>query len=143
MLKNQAPKPNTGTTKRARSLRRSMSLPEVLLWQALRKQTTGLKFRRQHASGPYIVDFFCNDARLVIEIDGEGHSRGDQPAHDEARDRWFAKAGLLTLRIPATAVLRELDAVVIHIVNAAWQRLPLHHAAHGPPPRDKLGEDQR
>ncbi len=48
-----------------------MSLPEVLLWQVLRTRPSDLKFRRQHPSGAYVADFYCHEARLVIEVDGE------------------------------------------------------------------------
>jgi hypothetical protein len=48
-----------------------MTLPEVVLWQCLRQRPEGLKFRRQHPTGPYVLDFFCSDARLAIEVDGE------------------------------------------------------------------------
>jgi very-short-patch-repair endonuclease len=59
------------TFERARELRRQMSLPEIVLWQALRKaRLGGLRFRRQHPIGPYIVDFYCPAARLAIEVDG-------------------------------------------------------------------------
>ncbi len=128
---------------RARHLRKSMSLPEVVLWRVLRARPDGLKFRRQHASGGYVLDFFCSDARLAIEIDSESHSRGDRPARDETRDGWFEAAGVRTLRIAASEVLGNLDGVVTFIVAEASARLPLHHPAMpgGPPPRDKLGED--
>src|SRR4051812_10932981 len=65
--------------KRARSLRRQMSLPEVLLWQQLRKRPQGLKFRKQFPIDQITVDFACLSHRLVIEVDGDGHSFGDQP----------------------------------------------------------------
>ena len=58
------------TIVRARELRRSMSLPEGLLWQELRKRPAGFKFRRQHPFGPYVLDFFCASMRLAIEVDG-------------------------------------------------------------------------
>ena len=143
MLKDIAPKGRARSVRRARGLRAEMSLPEVMIWQALRKQSTGVKFRRQHATGPYILDFYCSDARLAIEIDGEAHSRGDRPRRDEARDAWLLEAGIATLRIPAVEVLRNVDSVVRGIVAHAAVRLPLHHPAApgGPPPRDKLGED--
>jgi very-short-patch-repair endonuclease len=120
-----------------------MTLPEVLLWKALRNRPNGLKFRRQHPSGPYILDFFCSDARLAIEIDGEAHCRGDRPELDEARDQWLADAGIETLRIPAGDVLRDVDAAFRGIMAMAVDRLPLHHPASpgGPPPRGKLGEE--
>ena len=143
MLKNIAPKPTSGTTAKARKLRRVMSLPEGLLWRELRQRPAGLKFRRQHASGPYIADFYCGDARLVVEIDGSAHDFGDRPARDAERDRWFTEHGLATLRLPAALVPADLDAAVRHIVHEGRARLPLHHPAApgGPPPRDKLGEE--
>ncbi|WP_066545832.1 MULTISPECIES: endonuclease domain-containing protein [unclassified Sphingomonas] len=141
MLKNVAPKPGVGAAKRARQFRREMSLPEVLLWQALRTRPDGIKFRRQHPSGPYVLDFFCSDARLAIEVDGEAHDHGERPARDADRDAWFANAPILTMRIVARDVLGDLDAVVRGIVAAARARLPLHHPAGGSPPRGKLGEE--
>lgn len=147
MLKDIAPKARAATTKNARRLRRKLTLPEVILWQVLRPQPNGLKFRRQHPTGPYVLDFFCSDARLAIEIDGEAHSRGDRPERDAARDGWLRKAGVETLRIPAIEVLNDADAVLRWIVAEAMQRLPLHHPSFdklrtaGPPPRDKLGAD--
>lgn len=144
MLKNIAPKAEGRAVPRARKLRSDMSLPEVLLWRELRKRPHGLKFRRQHASGAYVLDFFCSDARLAIEVDGEAHARGDRPTRDAARDAFFAQAGVRTLRIAAADVLRNIEGVVAHIVAEATARLPLHHPrlrGDGPPPRDKLGED--
>ena len=143
MLRDRAPKPQRGGVERARRLRREMSLPEVLLWQVLRARPDGLKFRKQHPSGPFTLDFYCSDARLVVEVDGEAHSRGDRPIRDAARDAWFASHGLMTMRVAAADVLKNLDAVTTGIVATARSRLPLHHPAApgGPPPRDELGEE--
>ena len=141
MFKNIAPKAEGRSVPRARALRQSMSLPEVILWRSLRLRPDGFKFRRQHASGPYILDFFCSDARLAIEIDSEAHSRGDQPQRDAMRDAYFAKAGIHTLRVAARDVLNDVHAVVTFIRVEAAARLPLHHPSGGPPPRAKLGED--
>ena len=143
MLKNIAPKAGPTATRNARNLRRKMTLPEVILWHSLRRRPDGLKFRRQHPSGPYVLDFFCGDARLAVEVDGEAHSRGSQPQLDLARDQWLRAAGIETLRIPAVDVLDDADAVLRWILMQARLRLPLHHPAApaGPPPRGELGED--
>ena len=143
MLKDIAPKGQPPAVRKARGLRREMTLPEVILWQALRKRPGGLKFRRQHPCGPFILDFFCSDARLAIEVDGEAHSRGTRPNRDDARDRRLAKVRIATLRLPAGGVLQDLDEAVQGIVETCRERLPLHHPAlpGGPPPRDKLGEE--
>jgi len=79
MLKNIAPRAQSAAALNARKLRRNMTLPEVLLWRWLRQRPEGLKFRRQYPTGPYVLDFFCSDARLAIEVDGEAHSCGDRP----------------------------------------------------------------
>ena len=143
MLKDIAPKAQSAATRNARKLRRKMTLPEVILWHWLRQRPDGLKFRRQHPTGPYVLDFFCSDARLAIEVDGEAHSRGNRPERDIGRDQWLAAAGIVTLRIPAVELLNDADAVLRLILAETTARLPLHHPAApaGPPPRGKLGQD--
>ena len=121
----------------ARKLRRDMSLPEVLLWNEIRREKLGFRVRHQHPIGPYVVDFYVTDCRLVIEIDGEAHDRGNQPLRDQRRDTYLTGKGYRLLRIPAVEVLREMDSVVEGIAAAAGR--PLHHPADGPPPR--AGED--
>src|ERR1043165_8402970 len=112
------------TIQRARKLRKEMSLPEILLWQALRKCPLDLKFRKQHPAGPYVADFFCHEARLVIEVDGQAHDRGNRPLRDATRDRWFAARRFDILRIPARDVLRDLDGVLRGIVARATTSIP-------------------
>jgi very-short-patch-repair endonuclease len=123
----------TRTIGRARSLRRQMSLPEVLLWQVLRARPGGLKFRRQQVAGPYVVDFYCHDRRLVLEVDGEAHRRGNQPQIDAERDEYLRRNGHRVLRIPAVDVLGDLDSVVRHIIAVAASESPLHQPAAGSP----------
>jgi len=74
-------------TFRARSLRRSATAAEQALWRALRNRSLGYRFRRQQPLGPYVVDFFCAEARLVIEIDGPCHIR--RRRDDRRRDAWL------------------------------------------------------
>jgi very-short-patch-repair endonuclease len=96
------------TFKRARKLRRSLTAPEVIPWQHPRgSRLEGLRFRRQHPMGPYILDFFCATARLAIEIDGAIHGTADQARHDQNRDRWLHQQGIKVLRIPAADILDE------------------------------------
>jgi very-short-patch-repair endonuclease len=89
-----------------------MTLPEVLLWRELRKRPGGLRFRRQHPAGPYVLDFFCATANLAVEVDGEAHSRGDRPQRDVTRDTWLHGRGIQVIRIPAADVLKNLDGVL-------------------------------
>ena len=106
------PREKNETVLRARALRRNMTLPEGLLWRVLRERPDGLKFRRQHPVGRYIVDFYCPGARLVVEIDGESHSMGDRPQRDVRRDEWLRGQGLRILRFAAADVLKDLGSVV-------------------------------
>ena len=89
-----------------------MSLPEVLLWQQLRKEPDGVQFRRQHPAGPYVLDFFCATASLAIEVNGAAHNYGDRPDRDLQRDAWLSSQGVRVLRIPATDVLKNVDGVL-------------------------------
>lgn len=108
------------TQHRARILRQSMTLPEVLLWQELRKRPAGLRFRRQHPAGAYVLDFFCPRHRIAVEVDGEVYGRGDAPV----RDAWLIGEGISIMRIRAADVLRDVEAVVLHIVVNARGGLP-------------------
>jgi very-short-patch-repair endonuclease len=89
--------------KRARQLRKHMSLPEVMRWKALRGREDGKPvFRRQHPIGPYILDFFCAKARLCIEIDGSSHGFGDRPQADARRDAYLRSLGIVVVRCVAS-----------------------------------------
>jgi very-short-patch-repair endonuclease len=96
-----------------------MTLPEALLWRELKKRPDGLKFRHQHRAGPYFLDFYCYEATLAVEVDGEVHGRGDQPERDAIRDEWLRLQNVRVLRINASDVLRDMDAVIRHIVDVA------------------------
>ena len=104
--------------RRARELRKEMSLPEVLLWVQLQRHPGGYKFRKQVPQHPYTLDFACLKARLCIEIDGEAHNRGDQPRRDEIRDSVMTERGFRTLRLPAYDVLKNMEGCVVAIVTA-------------------------
>jgi very-short-patch-repair endonuclease len=95
-----------------------MTLPEGMLWQALRKRPDGLKFRRQHPMGRCIVDFYCPATMLVVEIDGEAHSMGDRPERDLRRDAWLRGQGLRVLHFSASDVINDLGSVVTAILFA-------------------------
>lgn len=123
------------TLKRARTLRAAMSMPERILWQAIRKKQIGLRFRRQHPAGPYVLDFYCDAAKLCVEVDGDHHNH--RIARDAARDSWLAEQGVSTLRVAARDVLHDLDAVVRHIVYVA--QAPSVTLRAPPPPK---GEGQ-
>ena len=110
--------------KRARKLRREMSLPEVRLWQVLRKRPGGLKFRRQFPRDGMTTDFACLSHRLIVEVDGEGHSCGDQPRRDLARDALLSREGFSVIRIAARDVLGNIDGVLKYIVATCAEIIP-------------------
>ncbi|EJL28507.1 hypothetical protein PMI01_03519 [Caulobacter sp. AP07] len=123
---------------KARELRKEMSVPERVLWSALRgSRLDGLRFRRQHPMGPYVFDFFCASARLAVEIDSYAHEVGDQPQRDAVRDGWMAERGVRTLRIPARWVLQSVDGAISAIRADIQDHSP--HRPFGPPPPQ--GED--
>lgn len=93
-----------GDIHRARDLRAKMTLPEVLLWRLLKQQDLA-KIRRQHALGPYVLDFYCAEAKLCIEIDGLAHDMGERPERDAIRDHWLAGQGIAVLRLAASDVM--------------------------------------
>src|SRR5687768_1840275 len=101
---------------RAKQLRRQLTLAEGLLWQFLRTRPGGFKFRRQHPIGPYVLDFFCREAGLAIEVDGAAHGMGDNPERDARRDERLEAEGIRTLRIGASDVLGEMEAVAAGIL---------------------------
>ena len=89
---------------------------------ALRRNEAGFRFRRQHAAGGYVLDFYCAPARLAIEVDGEAHNRGNRPMRDAVREEWLAQQGLRVLRYPAGDVLSNLEGVVREIMEVALER---------------------
>ena len=94
----------------AKRLRSSMSEAEKRLWYHLRAHRfCGARFRRQAPIGPYIVDFVCHDARLVIELDGGQHGAARQAAHDVRRTAWLADKGYRVLRFWNLDVLRNIE----------------------------------
>ena len=95
-----------------------MTQAERILWSALAgRKCGGLKFRRQHPIEPYIVDFYCPRANLVVEIDGESHE--DRQDNDRRRDRFLERLGLTIMHVTNEDVIENLDGVVEAILRVA------------------------
>jgi very-short-patch-repair endonuclease len=122
------------TFKRAKVLRRSMTRPEVHLWEHLRDQRlAGLRFRRQHPVGSYVLDFYCVAARLCVEVDGAAHGFAAQAERDEQRDAWLAARGIRVLRFAASDILSsEIMPGVLAAITAG--AAPSTGYAGPPPP---------
>ncbi len=87
-------------SERARDLRKEMTESEKKAWEFLRdRRLGGLKFRRQHVIAGYIVDFYCAEKKLVLEIDGEVHEEAEQRAYDEHRSQVLSEQGLQVMRV--------------------------------------------
>ncbi len=110
------------TLDRARELRRAMSPPERKLWVRIRgRQLGGLRFRRQHPIGPYAADFYCEEARLVVELDGGYHA--DRREQDAARDEYMRSRGVEVLRISVSEFERDIPGALELIRRTAGARI--------------------
>lgn len=120
MLK-QSPK----QTAIARKLRKVDTWAEQLLWRWLRdRRFSAYKFRRQHPMGPYVLDFFCNEAKLNIELDGSQHGYPELAQADAERDRWLEERGIKVLRYWNGRLRSEKQVVRDAIWSALQARAP-------------------
>ncbi|NOS68202.1 MAG: endonuclease domain-containing protein [Candidatus Peribacteraceae bacterium] len=87
------------TVERARILRKGQTVMEMLLWRELRdRRLNGLKFRRQVPIGPFIVDFYCAEKKLIVELDGSAHEDLERKMKDQERERYLSECGYQFLR---------------------------------------------
>ncbi len=106
----------SGLVDRARKLRQQQTQAEEVLWQILRdRQFAGQKFRRQHQIGDYIVDFYCDDLKLVVELDGGVHEKSSQALKDTRRQGWLEEMGFRVIRFTNHAVLDNTESVLAAI----------------------------
>ena len=113
-------KTSTQTVLKARRLRRPLTASEQALWAALRDNPLrGFKFRRQHPFGPYILDFFCVQAQLAVELDGSVHDQPDQKEYDANRTAYLESHGLRLLRFKNLEVERNMEDVFAKILEVA------------------------
>jgi very-short-patch-repair endonuclease len=121
---------------RCRALRHTQTSAEARLWHRLRNRALGgLKFRRQQPFGDFILDFYCHEARLVIEVDGFSHSGGASRFADAQRTAFLERYGLHVLRFSNQEVFERIDSVAERIWEAARER----GAARRPRPPDQTG----
>jgi cyclase len=106
---------NKGKLNRARELRSEMTAAESIVWERLRRKQLGVKFRRQQLIEGFIADFFCEEAALVIEIDGAVHETAEQQKIDLHRRVVFESRGLKELRFTNSQVVNNIDFVVSRI----------------------------
>jgi very-short-patch-repair endonuclease len=113
---------------RARELRKNLTPAEQKLWQHLRRgQIDGLHWRKQHAVGTYIVDFFCAKAKLVVEVDGDSHA--DQIEYDRARTAYLNELGYTVIRFTNREMFTQLEAVLQQIADECQRLIPSEAAS--------------
>ena len=113
---------------RAKELRQRQTEEESILWERLRRnRLNGFHFRRQEPLVGFIVDFYCHEARLIVEVDGSIHAQADQAEYDIARDEVLTAYGLLLLRITNAEIRGDLDGVLKRIAAECAQRISMQH----------------
>ncbi len=117
----------------ARELRATQTDAESLLWHLVRNRgLCGYKFRRQHPVGRYILDFYCHEAGLAVELDGGGHGDEEQAVYDQQRTKELAGAGITVLRFWNRDLLTDTEAVLTAIYTILQERLPSPGALRHP-----------
>jgi len=122
-----------------REVRRNRTEPEKRLWSVLRnRQLADAKFRQQTWLGPFLVDFYCAEVKLAVEVDGDTHAH--QQDYDARRTAWLEQEGFRVIRFSNDDVMRNLDGVAGAIL-AALAPSPSHSpSASGPVPLPQGGE---
>ena len=108
----------------ARELRKNQTNAEELLWQLLRnRQLNNLKFRRQHPIFPaFILDFYCNEKKIAIELDGSHHNEADQKTYDEDRTGQLSLIGIKVIRFANSEVINDTERVLQQILQNCSER---------------------
>lgn len=132
----------THLKRHARELRRSPTRAEARLWSWLRnRRFVNLKFRRQVPVGRYILDFYCAELKLAIEVDGAHHNQVDMADYDSMRTYYLERRGIYVLRIPNELIVRDPEMVGEVICFAVSARPP--HPPPAPSPPRRGGEGSR
>ena len=134
---------NRDNTDFVRQLRKSMSVSEQVLWRELRNRQLGFRFRRQVPVGPYVLDFFCSEAWLCVEVDGEQHAA--RQSADARRDRYLWELGIATYRVPSLDLfeggpyVRHLIQLKVILQERADRKPPSPYPL--PPPQQGEGDE--
>ena len=134
MSQERKPRLPVGLLNDARRLRHETTDAEQFLWRVLRdRRMAEKKFRRQHPIGRYIVDFYCHEARLAIEVDGGQHDETEHRVRDEERDLWLAEQGIRVLRFWNTDVFLNTQGVL----QTLWEAITEEGPSPQPSPKGR------
>ena len=115
---------NSELVSKARILRNNMTRAEIILWSRIReKKINGYKFRRQQIIFDYIVDFYCHDLKLIIEVDGEMHSLPENKKLDSKRDNILKLNGYHIIRLSNVEVETEINSAINKIISYISENL--------------------
>jgi len=110
---------NTSRQKPVRqTLRNNLTTPEQKLWAKIRNKQLGVRFRRQYGIGRYVVDFYCPELALVIELDGNSHYEEGAQEYDQVRDTFMESLGLRVLRFTTLDVMNNIEGVLVAIFKS-------------------------
>ena len=125
---------------RRKELRGSLTPAEATLWKSLqRSQVGGKKFRRQHSVGNYILDFYCPECRLAVELDGQGHFTSMMSEYDYRRTEFLRKLNIRVIRFENRLVFENLEWV-LHAISEHLTTPATTPALGAPPPPESGGE---
>lgn len=114
-MKTSSKTPPSGRAQLARSFRRRATKGESLLWGWLRSRGLGVKFRRQVPVGPYIVDFLSLEVKLIVEVDGSHHGKGQTRERDQQRDQFLQSEGYEVVRFWDRDILSSMEECLQHL----------------------------
>jgi very-short-patch-repair endonuclease len=117
----------------AKKLRKDMTLSEVLLWNEIKNKRLGVRFSRQIPIDEFIVDFYCKDLQLAIEIDGESHFYDDQPEKDSIRQKRLESLGVQFVRFDDLDVKKNINWVITELMHAISEIEPTSAKEENPP----------
>ena len=119
---------DNATRSKAKRLRAKMTKAELNLWEGLRKSKTGFKFRRQHPIGIYIVDFYCHELKLVIELDGGVHNNHNQKEWDKSRTHDLNLLNIEVIRFTNEEVFSKIDEVISTIYSKCRETIDFQNS---------------
>ena len=131
--------------KRAREMRQPQTVAEATLWQHLRNRNLEYKFRRQHPIERFIIDFYCPELKLCVEVDGNSHLQQEQQDYDAARTEYLEAIGCTVIRVTNNDVRYNIHAVAQEIMNTCNELKigGLSDADHPSPNLSPKGEENR
>ncbi len=118
---------NPHLKERAKELRKNSTLGEILLWKEIRKRRLGVQFHRQVPIDNFIIDFYCHELMLAIEVDGKSHDSLAAQIKDFARDYRLEQLGVKVIRVNDRDVKQDLDSVVRYLQFKVDQELKREH----------------